>query len=263
MSYEKIKIEIRDSIGILTLSDPERLNALSFAMLDEFNRALDELLPSIRVLIVTGAGRAFCSGASLDGGIGEMSADPAQRDLGSILETHLNPLMSRLRNLPMPWICAVNGVAAGAGASLALAADLIVASDKAYFLLAFARIGLVPDAGVTHILVHTIGRVRAMQMMLLAEPLPAAAAVEWGLINRVVAEETLQDETVALAEKLAHGPLVALGLMRQTAWDALDLDWESALRKERDTQLLAGRTRDFMEGVAAFNEKRKARFTGS
>lgn len=262
MKYEKITFEKRDSTAVLTLNEPAKLNALSLVMIHEISDALDRIDDATRVLIVTGAGRAFCSGAGLDGGMGEISEDPAQRDLGLVLETLLNPLISRFRNLPIPWISAVNGAAAGFGASLALAGDLIIASDKAYFLQAFARIGLVPDGGATHILVRALGRVRAMQMMLLAEPLPAATALEWGLINRVVPDESLQGEALALAAKLAQGPSVALGLIRRAAWDAEDADWETALRTEREMQLVAGQTEDFMEGVAAFNEKRKAKFSG-
>jgi 2-(1,2-epoxy-1,2-dihydrophenyl)acetyl-CoA isomerase len=187
----------------------------------------------------------------------------ARCDPTAILETHVNPLMSKLRNLPVPWICAVRGAAAGVGASLALAADLIVAGESAYFLQAFTRIGLVPDGGSSHLLVKTIGRVRAMELMLLAERLPAARALEWGLINRVVADAVLEDEAFKLASQLARGPAIALGLARQLAWSAVDEDWETVLKRERGAQCIAGRTRDADEGINAFIEKRTAVFNGT
>jgi 2-(1,2-epoxy-1,2-dihydrophenyl)acetyl-CoA isomerase len=188
--------------------------------------------------------------------------DPQTRDVGIFLEEQINPLLTKLRGLPIPWIAAVRGAAAGVGASLALSADLIVASDTAYFLQAFARIGLVPDGGATHFLVRTVGRVRAMELMMLAERLPAAKACEWGLINRVVADADLERESLQLAQTLARGPSVALGLIRNAVWNAADDSWSAVLVQERNNQMVAGRTADCQEGVKAFHDKRAAQFVG-
>lgn len=259
MSAPLIEVQLAGKVGLLRLSQPARLNALTTAMVEEMSAALPELVATVKVMVMTGAGRAFCSGAALDE---PQPADRSQRDFGAILETHINPLMTQLRDLPIPWITAVRGAAAGAGASLALAGDLVVASESAYFLQAFARIGLVPDAGSTYLLTRTVGRARAMELMLLADRLPAAKALEWGLVNRVVSDEKLDEEALALASTLAEGPSVALGLIRRAVWSAGDADWTDALRTERDAQAIAGRTRDVDEGMAAFNEKRRASFTG-
>ncbi|MET0984028.1 MAG: enoyl-CoA hydratase-related protein [Steroidobacteraceae bacterium] len=263
MNYQKIQFEVREHIGILRLHDPTKLNALTPLMVDEINHVLDQSLNGIRALIVTGTGRAFCSGAALDGGMGIPDPDFSKRDIGLVLEERINPMMSRLRVLSIPWISVVRGAAAGAGASLGLAGDMVIASESAYFLQAFARIGLVPDAGSTHLLVRTIGRARAMELMMLADRLPAAKALEWGLINRVVPDAALDDEAFALASALAKGPTIALSLIRKAVWTAVDTDWNTTLQTERELQTTAGRTHDYDEGVAAFNAKRAAQFTGT
>ncbi len=255
-----LKLEWRDSIAIVRLNDPASLNALTLDMVAALPRMLDEVEAHGRAMVLTGAGRAFCSGANLAGGLSE-SADPADFDAGAVLESHINPLMQRLHDLAVPWIAAVNGAAAGAGASLALAGDLIVAGESAFFLQAFARIGLVPDAGSTHLLVRAIGRPRAMQLMLLADRLPARTAFDWGLINQVVADDALEAEALALAGRLADGAC-SLRAIRQLAWQAVDAGWDEMLAAERAQQRDAGRTADYREGVAAFLEKRAATFQG-
>ena len=260
MSYQHIAVEYREQIGILRLNRPDKLNAINAPVVEELQVALEEITAKSKVLVLSGAGRAFCSGAALDEGA--TNDERSQRDLGSILETHVNPLMIRLRNLPIPWVSAVHGAAAGAGASLALAADLVIAGESAFFLQAFARVGLVPDAGSTYLLARTIGRVRAMELTLLAERLPAATALEWGLINRVVPDASLESEALAVAGQLARGPGVALGLIRKAVWSAVEGPWTEALELERRFQAVAGQTRDFEEGVAAFNEKRPPAFVG-
>jgi 2-(1,2-epoxy-1,2-dihydrophenyl)acetyl-CoA isomerase len=263
MTYQKIEVETRDSVGIVRLNDPTTLNAVGPLMIEELSSALSSLVLSARAVLVMGNGRGFCSGAALNADSTGPNSTRLERDFGAVLETHVNPLMSKLRSLPIPWISAVRGAAAGVGASLALAADLVVASESAYFLQAFSRIGLVPDGGSSHLLVKTIGRVRAMELMLLADRLPAAKALEWGLVNRVVADATLENEAFNLASRLAHGPVIALGFVRQLAWTAVDEDWDATLQRERELQCIAGRTLDADEGINAFIEKRAAVFTGS
>jgi 2-(1,2-epoxy-1,2-dihydrophenyl)acetyl-CoA isomerase len=261
-SYQKISVEFDGDVGILRLNDPTRLNAISMQMLEEIDVALDELTRSARALIVIGNGKAFCSGAALDGGMGEPDPDLSKRDAGLSLETHINPMMTRLRESPIPWITAVRGATAGFGVALALAGDLVIASETAYFLQAFARVGLVPDGGATHLLVRTVGRVRAMELMLLAERLPAAQALSWGLVNRVVADTELEQEALSIAARLARGPATSLRLIREAAWQAQDADWATVLQGEREWQREAGCTQDFEEGRQAFLGKRTPVFNG-
>jgi 2-(1,2-epoxy-1,2-dihydrophenyl)acetyl-CoA isomerase len=260
VSDTKITVEKNGALGIIRLNDPTVLNALSIEMLEELDRALDEVAGFARALILTGVGRAFCAGANLSGT--PAIADDGLPDAGAILESHVNPLITKLRNLSIPWITGVRGPAAGAGCSLALAADLIVASETAYFLQAFSRIGLVPDGGSSFLLTRAIGRVRAMEMMLLGERVSASKALEWGLINRVVPDAQLEAVTLELAQGLAAGPTRSLGMIRQLAWHAVDADWHGALATERRLQRAAGRTADHREAVAAFLEKRPAHFAG-
>lgn len=258
MTFKLIEIEYRDRIAILRFNQPGTLNAMSEDMAKEVVRAVDEIEGSARALIVTGAGRAFCSGADL----GKVPDNPSELDFGEALEKYINPLMSRLRNLTIPWITAVHGAAAGVGCAIGLAGDMIVASESAYFLQAFTRIGLVPDGGSTHLLARTIGRPRAMEMMLLGEKIPAATALQWGLVNRVVPDDALEAEALALAQRLANGPR-SLALTRAMVWHAIDADWQSALATERREQKIAGHSADAAEGIAAFLQKRKAAFIGA
>lgn len=260
MTFQTISTETIGQIGVIRLNRPQKLNAINALMIEEIGAALDELVPCVHALVVTSAGRAFCAGAALDEAI---PADRAERDLGLVLHTHANPLMSKLRGLSVPWISCVRGAAAGAGASLALAADMIIASPSAYFILSFARVGLVPDAGSTFLLTRTIGRVRAMELTLLAEKLPAQRALEWGLINRIAAEEDLEREALDVAKRLADGPSISLRLTREAVWKAVECQWSESLHTERVSQRIAGRTKDFDEGVAAFIEKRTPRFSGT
>ena len=259
MTFEKIEVEQVSDVGIIRLNQPSTLNAVTVQMIEELAVAVGELSGSSRALLLTGAGKAFCSGADLS-----MPATPtaAPFDAGAALETHVNPLMTELASLPIPWISAVNGAAVGIGCSLALAADLTVASDSAYFLQAFTRIGLVPDGGSSWLLTRAIGRARAMEMMLLAERISALQALEWGLINRVLPASQLQDGALALAKTLASGPTRALSLVRQLGWLATDSGWKQTIAAERLAQREAGNTADFLEGVRAFAEKRPPHFRG-
>lgn len=259
MASSKIVFQVADGVATLRFNDPATLNALSGEMIADLRAAIAGVARSARAMVLAGSDRAFCSGANLAGDLGSGSIGP-DFDAGSALERSINPLMLALRDLEIPWIAAVRGAAAGVGASLALAADLIVAGENAYFLQAFRRIGLVPDGGSTYLLTRAVGRPRAMEMMLLGEKLPAAQALGWGLINRVVADEKVEETAFALARTLASGPRRALGLIRRAAWVATDTDFATALRTERELQREAGRDPDFREGVRAFLEKRPARF---
>jgi 2-(1,2-epoxy-1,2-dihydrophenyl)acetyl-CoA isomerase len=246
-------------VAVIAFNDPATLNAAGVdtaeELTDAFTRVADGSLGA-RAAILTGEGRGFCSGANLSSGGG---AGP--RDAGASLEKHYNPLMTLLRNLPVPLVTAVNGAAAGVGCSFALMGDMIVAAESAYFLQAFRRIGLVPDGGSTYLLPRMIGRARAMEMMLMGERLPAAKALEWGLINRCVPDAELMPVARSIAKALAEGPK-ALGMIRKLVWDSLDAEWSDQLRAEAITQSQAGRTEDFAEGVTAFLQKRPAAFKG-
>jgi 2-(1,2-epoxy-1,2-dihydrophenyl)acetyl-CoA isomerase len=266
MDYSKIKLDVIDNVAVITMNDPSAMNAAGLEMvtelLDAFNRvALGAV--SARAVILTGEGRGFCSGANLSGGGAsgrEVEAD-GKPDAGRALETHYNPLVSMMRDFPMPIVTAVNGAAAGVGCSLALLGDIVVAGQSGYFLQAFRRIGLVPDGGSTYLLPRIIGKARAMEMALLGDKIPAATALEWGLINRCVADADLMDTAMTLAKELANGPM-ALGLIRKIMWESLDADWTGQLNTERQTQRKAGKSHDFIEGVSAFLQKRVAQFKG-
>jgi len=264
MEYQRIKIEFKNNIGLLTLNHPEALNAVSLQMIRELNRVMDEIEdPSnaARCLLITGAGRGFCAGANLSDPEKRMGRDQ-ELDMGEGLEKWYNPFLIRLRDLRMPIVTAVNGPAAGVGMSLALMGDMVLAARSAFFLQAFRRIGLVPDGGATFILPRMIGFSRAMELSLLGERLPAEKALEWGMINRIYADDRLMPEAHKLAEELAGGPTEALRLIRQAYWKSSDNTYEEQLTLERTLQRQAGQTQDFKEGVSAFLEKRPAKFQG-
>lgn len=260
MSSATIAVEVAGAVAKISLDDASTLNALSLPMLELFIEVLDEVPRNARAMILTGKGRAFCAGANLATNMNGEAEDGI--DAGAVLETHFNPLMTKLRDLPIPWISAVRGPAAGLGSSIALAADMIVASETAYFLQAFSHVGLVPDGGASFLLARTVGRPRAMEMMLLGERVPARTALDWGLVNRIVPDDELDATALSLATRLADGPTQALGLIRRLAWQALDVPWHEVLAAERKGQKVAGRTLDYREGVSAFLEKRLPQFVG-
>jgi 2-(1,2-epoxy-1,2-dihydrophenyl)acetyl-CoA isomerase len=266
MSYQKIKVANEGDIAVITMADPATMNAAGVdtagELLAAFKAAVMAETPA-RAILLTGEGRGFCSGANLSGsGGGSRAVDgDGKPDAGAALETVYNPLVTYMREMPVPLVTAVNGAAAGVGCSLALLGDLIVAAESAYFLQAFRRIGLVPDGGSTYLLPRAIGRARAMEMALLGERVPAAQALEWGMINRVVPDAELMPTAMGLAKALASGP-ASLGLSRQILWASLDSDWAPQLHRERLAQKSAGKTADFAEGVGAFLAKRPAVFTG-
>lgn len=259
----KVRYALENGVAILTMSDPATMNAAGLDMAEDLTAAFDKATKEARAVVLTGEGRGFCSGANLSGG-GALGRKPADGppDAGAALESTYNPLVTRMRDLPIPFVTAVNGAAAGVGCSLALLGDLIVAAESAYFLQAFRRIGLVPDGGSTYILPRMIGRARAMEMMLLGEKVPAKTALEWGMINRCVPDADLLSTAKTLATELANGP-ASVAMIRKMGWASLDNDWKEQLNLERVTQRDAGRTEDFAEGVTAFLQKRPAQFKGS
>ena len=257
------RYEQRGAVAIITMDDEPTLNAISPEMTDELEAHFARAAAEARCVMLTGAGRGFSSGANLTSG-GERELDEQGRiDLGAVLEKRYNGFVSMLRELPIPFVAAVNGPAAGIGCSFALMADIVVAGESAYFLQAFRRIGLVPDGGASYQLPRLVGKARAMEMMLLGEKLSARTALEWGLINRCVPAPELSATALKRAEELAAGPTKSLGLIRRMVWSSLDADWREQLLTERNAQRAAGHTADFIEGVTAFAQKRPARFKGA
>ena len=257
---DHILIERRGDVLVLTLDRPDRLNAAPPAMFEAITAALGDL-GGARAVLVTGAGRAFCSGADVGGGaLG--SDDPGNATYAALTQSY-NPAMLAIARLSVPIVSAVRGPAAGIGCSLALAADFCVASETAYFLQAFVNIGLVPDGGASWMLPRLMGKARATEMMMLGQKVSAATALDWGMIHKVVADDALEAEAFALADRLAAGPTVALGLMRQGLAAALDGDYEGAMLREAENQRAARGTADSIEGGMSFLQKRKPAFTGS
>ena len=260
MAYEMILSERRGDVLVLTLNRPERLNAAPPQLFDELRDAIGNL-DGARAVLVTGAGRAFCSGADVAGGA--LGSDDPGNATFVALTKHYNATMAAFADLAVPVVSAVRGPAAGIGCSLALAADFCVASETAYFLQAFVNIGLVPDGGASWMLPRLIGKARATEMMMLGEKVLAAKALDWGMIHKVVADDALDAEAFALAERLAAGPTVALGLMKRGLADALQGDYAAAMLREAENQRAARRSPDSMEGGMAFLQKRKPAFTGA
>ncbi len=262
---EKITYALDGAVAVITFNDPATMNACGVDTAAQLGAALEKASGEARAIVLTGTGRGFCSGANLasPGMSSDAPATARAFDAGAALDTHYNPLVSQLRDLPVPLVTAVNGAAAGVGCSIALLGDMIVAAESAYFLQAFRRIGLVPDGGSTYMLARAVGRARAMEMMLLGEKIQAGKALDWGLVNRVVPDAQLMDEAMGLARALAEGPTKTLAMIRSLAWSSLDNSWDEQLYQERIHQRIAGRTNDFREGVGAFLTKRPARFSGT
>jgi 2-(1,2-epoxy-1,2-dihydrophenyl)acetyl-CoA isomerase len=262
MSYQHILLERADGVARLTLNRPDRLNSFNVAMHEEVRAALQQLAQdsAARVLILTGAGRGFCAGQDL--GDRAVSPEGQRPDLGSSIEKYYAPLVLALRNLPMPVIAAVNGVAAGAGANIALACDLVIAARSASFVQAFCKLGLVPDSGGTWFLPRLVGTARAMGLALLGDKLPAEQAAQWGLIWRCVEDAELKETVDTLATQLAVAPTLGLARTKQAIYESWGRSLSQQLEQERDFQRELGQTHDYAEGVAAFTEKRSPRFTG-
>jgi 2-(1,2-epoxy-1,2-dihydrophenyl)acetyl-CoA isomerase len=257
----KVRTEVQGKIGIITLNDPATLNAAGIELMDGLAAAFDAMVANaeVRAIVLTGEGRGFCSGANLSAGGSRITENPGGPNQ-SLLKVY-NPFVSAVRKSPKPLVAAVNGVAAGVGASLALICDLCVAAESAYFLQAFRRIGLVPDGGATYLLPRLVGKARAMELVLLGEKLPAKTALDWGMINRCVPDAELMPTAMALATQLADGP-ISLGYTRNLIWASLDTAWHDQVEAEAYRQGDAARTEDAREGIMAFVQKRPAEFKG-
>jgi 2-(1,2-epoxy-1,2-dihydrophenyl)acetyl-CoA isomerase len=262
LAYETIIWEQSGGVGRLTLNRPESLNAWTPQFGLELRTIIerDAADPSVRAVLVTGAGRGFSSGADLKAGF--EPADDGMPDLGRELREIYHPVIAGIRRLEKPVLAAVNGPAAGIGCSLALACDLIMAAESAFFGLAFVNVGLMPDGGSTAFVPPAVGRVRAFQMALLGERVPAPQALEWGLVNWVYPDERLMDEAGQLIERLAAGPTRSYAASKRALNRSIYRDLDAQLELEAELQHSLGRTRDFFEGAAAFVEKRAPAFTG-
>ncbi len=259
-TFEALRWEVDGGVATITLNRPDALNSLEATLKGELLRAFRDAArdPAVRVVILTGAGRAFCAGQDL-----KERLQPSPTPLDVEVRERFNPIVAAIRSLDKPVIAAINGVAAGAGASLAFACDLRIAAEPATFVLAFGRIGLIPDSGATWLLPRLIGLGRATQLMLLPDPLTAAEALRIGLVGRVVPTAELMAAAGALAATLAGAAPRALALTKRAMRRALDAGFEESLEYEASLQGIAGRTADHAEGLAAFVEKRPPRFTGS
>ncbi len=257
MEYQTISYVLKDGIGTITLNRPEKMNSLTRLMRAEITHAVTAAGKAARVVVLTGSGRAFCAGQDLgdNSGSGDM-------DLERDLRDEYAPMLRAIVNCPVPTIAAVNGAAAGAGANLALAADVVIASASAYFMQAFTRIGLIPDAGGTYTMPRNMGMAKAMGAALFADKITAQQADDWGLIWEAVADDSFDAHWKARAAHLAQGPSAAYAVLKETIRETWGNTLEDQLALEARQQGLCGKTRDFKEGVLAFNEKRSPDFQG-
>lgn len=262
MDYQNIIAEEKNGVGYLTFNRPKALNSFNVDMHREVAEVLNLWTknPDVRCVVISGEGRGFCAGQDL----GDRVVDPNAEapDLGYSIETYYNPLIKTIVNMPKPVICAVNGVAAGAGANIALACDLVIAAKSANFVQAFCRLGLVPDSAGTWFLPRAVGHARAMGLALLGDKLPAETAKEWGMIWDVVEDTELKTKVTELAERLAKQPTFGLSLIKKAIHQSSNNTFEEQMLLERDLQRIAGRSEDYREGVQAFMNKREPNFKG-
>ena len=262
MSYQTILFEKQDGIAVITLNRPDKLNSFTVAMHLELRDAIARLKadPEVRVLLLTGAGRGFCAGQDLD----DRAVTPGGEgvDLGQSIEQYYGPLVKSLRALRFPVICAVNGVAAGAGANLPLACDIVIAARSASFVEVFCKLGLIPDTGGTYFLPRLVGTARAMGMALLGQRISAEQAEQWGLIWQCVDDAELMVQARAMARQFASAATLGLAATKATLYRSPAHTLEQQLDLERDTMRTLGHSRDYQEGVTAFQEKRVPQFTG-
>ncbi|EXE39222.1 2-(1,2-epoxy-1,2-dihydrophenyl)acetyl-CoA isomerase PaaG [Acinetobacter baumannii] len=262
MDYQNIIAEEKNGVGYLTFNRPKALNSFNVDMHREVAEVLNLWTknPEVRCVVISGEGRGFCAGQDL----GDRVVDPNAEapDLGYSIETYYNPLIKTIVNMPKPVICAVNGVAAGAGANIALACDLVIAAKSANFVQAFCRLGLVPDSAGTWFLPRAVGHARAMGLALLGDKLPAETAKEWGMIWDVVEDAELKTKVTELAERLAKQPTFGLSLIKKAIHQSSNNTFDEQMLLERDLQRIAGRSEDYREGVQAFMNKREPNFKG-
>jgi 2-(1,2-epoxy-1,2-dihydrophenyl)acetyl-CoA isomerase len=257
MSYETIQFE-PGAIARITLNRPDRLNSFTVQMHEELRDAFANL-GEARVVVLTGAGRGFCAGQDLN----DRAVAPGEAvDLGQTVESYWNPLIGKLTSLPQPVIARVNGVAAGAGANIALACDMVVAARSAKFIQSFSAIGLIPDSGGTWALPRLVGQARALGLALTGEPLPAEKAADWGMIWKAVDDDALDAEVDALANRLASLPPLGLAAIKEMIRSSWQYSLDEELERQAGAMRRLGFTEDYREGVAAFLEKRQPRFTG-
>jgi len=262
MDYQNIIAEEKNGVGYLTFNRPKALNSFNVDMHREVAEVLNLWTknPDVRCVVISGEGRGFCAGQDL----GDRVVDPNAEapDLGYSIETYYNPLIKTIVNMPKPVICAVNGVAAGAGANIALACDLVIAAKSANFVQAFCRLGLVPDSAGTWFLPRAVGHARAMGLTFLGDKLPAETAKEWGMIWDVVEDAELKEKVTELAERLAKQPTFGLSLIKKAIHQSSNNTFDEQVLLERDLQRIAGRSEDYREGVQAFMNKREPNFKG-
>ena len=262
MQFKCIKYQVKESIALIKLNRPDVMNSVNLQMAKEIQSALESAANerTVRAVMMTGEGRAFCAGQDLSEATPQK--DKPMPDIGTFVRERYNPIVRLIRNTMKPVLCAVNGIAAGAGANIALACDIVVASDKAYFLQAFSKIGLIPDSAGTFILPRLVGFQRAISMAMLADKGSASEALEMGLIYKVFPESEFETESMKLAEKLASMPTKGLALIKKAFNKSFENNFEDQLELEAELQTEASNTYDFKEGVNAFLEKREPKFKG-